>query len=61
MQNHDILKIIFIIVAFFEAFLMGLLPVKCIRCRKSLAILGIANAFSAGVFVAIALLHIMPE
>ena len=48
-------------IAFFEAFLMGLLPVKVKRCRNSLTVLGIANAFAGGVFIAIALLHIMPE
>ena len=40
---------------------MGMLPVKCQSCRNSMKMLGLANAFSGGVFIAIALLHIMPE
>ena len=31
------------------------------RCRNSASVLGIANAFSGGIFIAIALVHILPE
>ena len=55
------MKIFFIAISFIEAFFMGILPVKVKRCRNSLTALGIANAFAGGVFIAIALLHIMPE
>ena len=61
MEDYNWLKLFFIIVAFFEAFLMGLLPVKVKRCRNSITALGIANAFAGGVFIAIALMHILPE
>ena len=61
MEDYDWLKLIFIFVAFAEAFLFGLLPVKVKSCRNSVTALGIANAFAGGVFIAIALLHIMPE
>lgn len=61
METYNWLKLAFIFFAFLEAFLMGLLPVKVKSFRESLTILGIANAFSGGVFIAIALLHIMPE
>lgn len=40
---------------------MGVIPVKVKSFRESPKILGIANAFSGGVFLAISLMHIMPE
>lgn len=40
---------------------MGMLPVKVKACRKSISLLGIANAFACGVFVGISIMHIMPE
>jgi zinc transporter 1/2/3 len=40
---------------------MGILPVKSKTFKESPKILGIANAFSGGVFLAIGLTHIMPE
>ena len=55
------LKIGFIVVAFVEAILAGIIPVKSKKFRESPKVLGIANAFSGGVFIAIALMHIMPE
>jgi hypothetical protein len=61
MENYNILKIIFIIVALLEAFLMGIIPVKCKYFKESPGVLGVANAFSGGVFLAICLMHIMPE
>ena len=61
MLSARAIQIIFIFVAFFEALLMGLLPVKCKAFSNSPAVLGIANAFSGGVFISIATMHIMPE
>ena len=61
MEDYNILKIIFIIVALLEAFFMGIIPVKCKYFKESPRVLGIANAFSGGVFIAICLMHIMPE
>jgi len=55
------LKIIFIFVSFFEAVLLGLIPVYSKSFAESPKVLGVANAFSGGVFLAIALMHIMPE
>lgn len=55
------LKIGFIVFVFFEAFLSGLIPVYSKTCRESPKILGIANSFASGVFIAIALVHILPE
>jgi zinc transporter ZupT len=54
-------KIGFCIFVFLEAFLTGLIPTWSKTCRESPKILGIANSFAAGVFLAIAFVHILPE
>ena len=54
-------KISFIIVVFFEALLSGAFPTYSESCRESPKILGIANSFAGGVFIAIAIMHITPE
>lgn len=54
-------KIGFIIVSFLEAAIAGMIPTWSPSCRESPKILGIANSFAAGVFLAIALMHITPE
>ena len=38
-----------------------MIPTWSPRCRESPKILGIANSFAGGVFLAIALMHITPE
>lgn len=54
-------KIGFIVFVFLEAFLTGLIPTFLKTCRESPKILSIANSFAAGVFLAIAFVHILPE
>lgn len=49
------------VVAFLEGFISGMIPTWSESCRKSPKILGIANAFAGGVFLAIAFMHITPE
>jgi zinc transporter 1/2/3 len=44
-----------------EAFLCGCFPTWSKSCRESPKILGIANSFAAGVFLAIGFVHILPE
>jgi len=61
MQDYDLIKLAFIFIFFLEAFLMGIIPILIKGCNNSPSILGVANAFSGGVFLAIALMHIMPE
>ena len=56
-----ILKICFIVISFLEAMIAGLIPTWSSSCRESPKILGIANSFAGGVFLAIALMHITPE
>ena len=54
-------KIGFIIVCFAEALVSGMIPTWSRSCRESPKILGIANSFAGGVFLAIALVNITPE
>ena len=54
-------KIVFIILSFLEAMIAGLIPTWSSSCRESPKILGIANSFAGGVFLAIAFMHITPE
>lgn len=53
-------KIIFSVVMFLEVFL-GLIPAKCEACRKSVYPLSFLNCFSAGIFLSIAFVHILPD
>jgi zinc transporter ZupT len=54
-------KIGFMVFVFLEALLSGYFPTWSKSCRESPKILGIANSFASGVFIAIALVHILPE
>ena len=54
-------KMGFIMVSFLEALISGMIPTWSPSCRENPKILGIANSFAAGVFLAIALVHILPE
>jgi zinc transporter ZupT len=55
------LKIVFIVVIWCEAFFSGCFPTWSAGCRENPKILGIANSFASGVFIAVALVHILPE
>ena len=57
----NIIKIVVIFVIFGVAVLAGILPIKVKRCRESKTFMSMANAFSGGLFLAIALVHILPE
>ena len=61
MELQFIVKLVFIVLIFVESLLFGIIPQKWRRCRKSDNLLSIANAFSGGVFLAIAFVHIIPE
>lgn len=54
-------KIAFIIVVAAEACISGMIPTWSPSCRENPVILGIANSFAGGVFLAIAFMHIAPE
>lgn len=59
--NVLIFQLCFMAFIFLEAFLTGLVPTWSRSCRESPRVLGYANAFAGGVFLAIAFCHIMPE
>ena len=54
-------KIAFIVVCFFEGAVTGMIPTWSSSCRESPKVLGVANSFAGGVFLAIAFMHILPE
>lgn len=56
-----IAKISFIIVAFLEALIAGFIPTWVESCRENPKVMGVANSFAAGVFMAIAFMHLTPE
>jgi len=55
------IKVAFMILSTIEAVGLGILPATSKNFKENPKVLGIANAFSGGVFIAISLLHIMPE
>ncbi len=55
------IKIVFIFAIAALAFISGMLPVKIEGCGKNKTFMGLANAFSGGLFLAIALVHVLPE
>mgnify|MGYP000038147291 CR=1 FL=1 len=54
-------KIGFIVTVTLEAAISGMIPTWSPSCRESPKVLGIANSFAGGVFMAIAFMHITPE
>ena len=56
-----ILKIVSIVVLFAMAIGFGIMPYFITSCRTSTKFLGLANAFSGGLFLGIGLFHILPE
>ena len=56
-----IIKIVFIFVIFGIAVVAGVLPAKIKGCGQNKTFMGLANAFSGGLFLAIALVHVLPE
>ncbi len=55
------LKIIFIFSIWTLAFVSGIVPAKSKKCKESPKFLSICVAFSGGIFLAIALMDILPE
>lgn len=56
-----IAKIFFCIGIFILSSLAGILPAKWERIKNSKLILSLANCFSAGIFISLAFMHILPE
>lgn len=53
-------KIILLIVVFGINFL-GIIPIRSKYCKQKKNLLGLLNTFAAGVFLAMAFIHILPE
>ena len=56
-----IMKLCFIPLIFCVALGFGILPAKVERCGKNPKFMSMANSFSGGLFLAIALVHILPD
>lgn len=61
MDTDTGIKVLFMIFIFLVALIFGLMPYAVKSCRSNMSLIGLANAFSGGIFLAIALLHIIPE
>ena len=61
MDSALILKIVFIFVYWLLSFFSGLLPVKVPALKNSTKWAGISNCFAGGIFLAISLIHLLPE
>ena len=59
--SNLILKIVSIVVFLAMAMGFGVMPHFIKKCRTSTKFLGIANAFSGGLFLGIGLFHVLPE
>jgi zinc transporter 1/2/3 len=60
-KTVKIIKIVFIFAIFIIAFVSGILPAKIKGCGTNKTFMGLANSFSGGLFLAIALVHVLPE
>jgi zinc transporter 1/2/3 len=56
-----IIKFGFAFIIFVVAVVAGILPAKVKSCGKNKTFMSLANAFSGGLFLAIALVHVLPE
>ena len=59
--NHIILKIISILFLLLLSISFGFMPYFINFCRKSNKFLSLSNSFSAGIFLGLGFLHILPE
>ena len=54
-------KVLTLIIVFAISLTFALIPLKLSYFKSNLKIIGIANAFSAGIFLSVALVHLLPE
>ena len=54
-------KVISFLIIISVSLIFGLIPLYSNSCRKSSKLLGLANAFSGGLFMGIGLFHLLPE
>ena len=56
-----VIKVVFIFFIFFLAIGSGMLPLKLQAFKNSSTAIGLANSFSGGLFLSIALFHVLPD
>lgn len=61
MKDIDLYKVISVIVVFIISYAVAIFPILNKKFRSSPVILGLANSFSGGLFLAAGLVHILPE
>jgi len=61
MSSTTISKWIFIFIMLAVTMGAALAPIKIKGCNSNPKVMGLANSFSGGVFLAIAFVHILPE
>lgn len=61
MSGTTVCKLVFIVIILAMTMASGLAPMKIQGCNTNPKLMGIANSFSGGVFLAIAFCHILPE
>ena len=61
MDETNILKIIGTVLLWLCMLIFGLLPIKLTNFRTNKTLLSLSNCFSGGLFIAIGLIHILPE
>lgn len=54
-------KFLTLIILFAVALTFALIPLKLSYFKTNLKLIGVANAFSAGIFLSVALVHLLPE
>jgi zinc transporter 1/2/3 len=60
-MNEALFKIIAAFILWLIIMLFGLLPIKSTKFQSNPTLLSLSNCFSGGLFVAIGLIHILPE
>ena len=56
-----IIKIISLIIIFFEGLIFGIMPNYINYCKTNLSFMGYVSSFAGGLFLGISLFHILPE
>lgn len=60
-MNQVLFKIISGLLLWLSIIIFGLIPVLCKNFKSNTTLLSLSNCFSGGLFIAIGLVHILPE
>ena len=61
MDSTLVLKLAVLLPVFLLTFFSGYIPIRSKRFKSNEKLIGLTSSFSGGVFLAIALIHIIPE